>query len=97
MIGVIANLRIKPGKEKQFEEVAKKLVDAVNSEEENNIFYRLYKKSELLYTFMEGYKDRESLEFHTTTRHYKENGKAMAEFLDGRPGVEVMNEIAPNK
>ena len=97
MIGVIANLKIKPGKEKQFEEIAKILVDAMNSEEENNIFYRLYKKSELLYTFMEGYKDRESLEYHTTTRHYKENGKAMAEFLDGRPEVEVMNEIAPNK
>ena len=43
MIGVIANLKIKPGKEKQFEEIAKILVDAVNSEEENNIFYRLYK------------------------------------------------------
>ena len=53
--------------------------------------------SELLYTFMEGYTDKESLEYHTTTRHYKENGKAMAEFLDGRPEVEVMNEIAPNK
>ena len=46
---------------------------------------------------MEGYKDKESLEYHTTTRHYKENGKAMAEFLDGRPEVEVMDEIAPNK
>ena len=97
MIGVIANLKIKPGKEKQFEEIAKILVDAVNSEEENNIFYRLYKKSELLYTFMEGYKDKESLEYHTTTKHYKENGKVMAELLDCRPEVEVMNEIAPNK
>ena len=97
MIGVIAYLKIKSGKEKQFEEIAKKLVDAVNSEEENNIFYRLYKKSEFLYTFMEGYKDKESLEYHTTTSHYKDNGKAMAAFLDGRPEVEVMDEIAPNK
>lgn len=93
MIGVIAKIRIKPGKNKQFEKVAKKLVSIVNSEEKDNIFYRLYKKSENLYIFMEGYKDRKALEYHTTTAHYKENGRTMAEFLDGRPEVEIMDEI----
>ena len=42
---------------------------------------------------MEGYKNKEALEYHTTTTHYKENSKAMTEFLDGRPEVEVMEEM----
>ena len=97
MIGVIVNIKTKDGKWEQFEEISKKLVDLVNSEEKDNIFYRLYRRSENLYTFMEGYKNKEALEYHTTTTHYKENSKAMTEFLDGRPEVEVMEEMAPSR
>jgi quinol monooxygenase YgiN len=97
LIGVLATIKIKDSKESKFEEIAKKLVNAVNNKEEDNIFYRLYKKSSHIYVFMEGYKDKEALTAHTKTTHYKEHGKAMAEFLDGAPEVIVMNELAPNK
>ena len=43
MIGVLATIKIKDSRESQFEEVATKLVNAVNNKEEDNIFYRLYK------------------------------------------------------
>ena len=97
MIGVLATIKIKDSKENKFEEIAKKLVNAVNNKEEDNIFYRLYKRSSYVYVFMEGYKDEEALTAHTKTTHYKEHGKAMAEFLDGVPEVIVMDELAPNK
>ena len=97
MIGAIANIKVIKGKEKQFEEIATKLVNAVNSEEEDNLFYRLYKKSSNTYIILEGYKNKDALNHHVTTSHYKKYGKAMAEFLDGRPVVEVLKELAPNK
>ena len=97
MIGVIATISVKEGKEKQFQEVIKKLVNAVNLYEEDNLFYRLYKKNSNTYIILEGYKDKESLDYHITTSHYKKYGKAMAEFLDGRPEVVIMDELAPNK
>lgn len=96
MIGVIAVILIKNGTEKEFEEIAKKLVSAVNLEEKDNLFYRLYKKSPHKYVFLEGYKDKEALNYHTKTNHYKIYGKEMAKFLDGAPEVEIMEELAPN-
>ena len=97
MIGVVATIAVLKGKEAEFEKIAKKLVEAVNLEEEDNLFYRLYKKSSNVYIILEGYKDKNSLDYHITTSHYKKYGKAMAEFLDGRPEVVIMDELAPNK
>jgi len=97
MIGVVATIAVLKGKEAEFEKIAKKLVEAVNLEEEDNLFYRLYKKSSNVYIILEGYKDKNALDYHITTSHYKKYGKAMAEFLDGRPEVVIMEELAPNK
>ena len=37
MIGVIATISVKKGKEKAFQEIMKKLVNAVNLDEEDNL------------------------------------------------------------
>tara|TARA_B110000196_G_scaffold184579_1_gene158189 strand:+ start:405 stop:698 length:294 start_codon:yes stop_codon:yes gene_type:complete len=97
MIGVIATIKVKDSKEVEFENIAVKLVNAVNVEEEDNLFYRLYKQSSHVYIIMEGYKDKDALTRHTKTSHYKKYGKAMAEFLKGVPQVIVMDELAPRK
>ena len=97
MIGVIATIKVKDSKEVEFENIAVKLVNAVNVEEEDNLFYRLYKQSSHVYIIMEGYKDKDALTCHTKTSHYKKYGKAMAEFLKGVPQVIVMDELAPRK
>ena len=76
MIGAVATISVVEGKEKEFEEIAIKLVEAVNLEEEDNLFYRLYKKNSNTYIILEGYKDKESLDYHITTPHYKKYGKA---------------------
>ena len=96
MIGVIANIKIKENKNKEFEEVATLLVEAVNSNEKENIYYRLYKKDNTMYVMLEGYESKDSLEYHTKTDHYRKFGKQMAEFLDGPPEVIIMDQVAPN-
>ena len=97
MIGVIATIKVKDSKEVEFENIAVKLVNAVNVKEEDNLFYRLYKQFSHVYVIMEGYKDKDALTRYTKTSHYKKYGKAMAEFLNGVPEVIVMDELAPRK
>ena len=97
MIGIIATISVKEEKEKEFQEIMKKLVIAVNLNEEDNLFYRLYKKSPFIYVVLEGYKSKEALQYHTKTDHYKKYGKAIADFLEGKPEVIIMDELAPNK
>ena len=38
LIGVLATIKIKDSKESKFEEIARKLVNAVNNKEEDNMF-----------------------------------------------------------
>ena len=97
MIGAIATIAVIKGKEAEFEEIATKLVNAVNLKEEDNLFYRLYKKSSHIYIILEGYRNEDALKIHTRSDHYKKYGKAMAKLLDGSPEVIIMDELAPNK
>ena len=39
MIGAVATISVVEGKEKEFEKIAIKLVEAVNLEDEDNLFY----------------------------------------------------------
>ena len=94
MIGVIATIKIQDGKEREFEKVAKMLVSEVNMKEEENLYYKLYKKAKNVYVMLEGYLNRNSLTLHTQTDHYKKYGKAMSEYLDGAPEVIIMDEIS---
>ena len=94
MIGVVATIKIQNGKERDFEKIAKMLVAEVNLKEEENLYYRLYKKSKNIYVMLEGYLNRNSLTLHTQTDHYKKYGKSMSEYLDGAPEVIIMDEIS---
>ncbi|MFC3228902.1 putative quinol monooxygenase [Marinibaculum pumilum] len=95
MIGVMAKLKVKDGQGDAFEAVAKLLVEAVNANEPGNLMYRLYKAEEPnTYIFMERYQDEAALEAHRKSPHYGEHGKAMGAYLDGRPEVSIMPEVA---
>lgn len=95
MIGVMAKLKVKDGQGAAFEAAAKPLVDAVNADEPGNLMYRLYKAEEQnAYIFMERYQDEAALEAHRKSPHYAEHGKKMGAFLDGRPEVFIMPEVA---
>lgn len=95
MIGVIATIKIKPGMNAQFEEVAKKLVAAVRANEPGNNFYSLHKTDDPnTYVFLEQYADQAAIEAHRAQPHFKELGKAMGAFMAGPPDVKRMDAIA---
>ncbi len=94
MLGVVATLKIKAGQEAQFEAVAKELAGKVNANEPGCLLYVLHKGEEpQTYVFMERYKDQEAVEAHRASAHYKELGRKMGEYMDGKPSILRLKEV----
>lgn len=94
MLATVATLKIKDGHQAQFEEIAKKLVEAVNANEPGCKLYTLNKGDDpLTYVFMERYEDEGAVEAHRKSDHFRTLGRAMGEHMDGPPQVLRMKEV----
>ena len=94
MIAVVATIKTKPGQGAEFEAVARELAAKVNAEEPGCKLYQLCKSSEPdTYVFMERYVDQAAIEAHRVTPYFKDLGKKMGAFMDGRPDVKILQEI----
>ena len=93
MIGVIATLKIKEGSGKDFEEVARQLVEKVNTNEEGVLYYDLYKDDETTYIFLEKYKDQEAQTIHGQTDYFKALGAEMGAFMTAMPDIKMLKLI----
>ena len=94
MIGVVATIKVKDGKGDDFVKVASQLVEKVNANEKGCLLYALYKSDEPnTYVFLERYKDQAAVDEHRGTEHFKTLGRAMGEFMDGRPEVVRLKEV----
>jgi quinol monooxygenase YgiN len=94
MLAVVATIKVKPGMEKEFEAVAKELVAKVNANEPGCKLYQLCRaEAPQTYVFMERYADQAAVEQHRATDHYKELGRKMGAFMDGRPEIQRMTEV----
>ncbi len=95
MIAIVATIKVKPGMEKTFEDVAAELVAQVNAKEEGCLLYSLHRAPEAqTYVFLERYRDDAALETHRGTAHFKEIGGRMGPCLDGRPQILRLTQIA---
>ena len=93
MIGVIATLKIKEGSGKDFEEVATRLVEKVNANEEGVLYYDLYKDDDTTYIFLEKYKDQEAQTIHGQTDYFKALGAEMGAFMTAIPDIKMLKLI----
>ena len=94
MIAVVATIKTKPGQGAEFEAVARELAAKVNAEEPGCKLYQLCKAAEPdTYVFMERYVDQAAIEAHRVTPHFKDLGRKMGAFMDGRPDVKVLQEL----
>src|SRR3546814_7993131 len=74
-IGIIATLRVQPGKEAQFEDVFAELTPAVHANEPGNSYYRLFRTDEAgVYKVMECYADDAAVEAHRASDHFRTLG-----------------------
>jgi quinol monooxygenase YgiN len=94
MLGVVATIKVKPGMEKEFEAVAKELVAKVNANEPGCKLYALHTgEAAHTYYFMERYVDQAAVEAHRASDHFKDLGRRMGAFMDGRAEVLRIKEV----
>ena len=90
MIGLIAQLRIKPGTNSEFESAMQAMAEKVRSDEPGCLLYTLHRTDdENLYLMMEQYVDQDALAAHRKTPHMRELGAALGQHMDGAPDVKV--------
>lgn len=94
MLGIVATIKTKPGQDAAFEEVAKALVAAVNANEPGCLLYTLLKAEEPnTYVFMERYQDEAAMQAHRSAAYFKDLGRKMGEYMDGRAQILRLREI----
>ena len=95
MIGIVAVIRAKAGREAEFERAFLKMTAEVKANEPGNMMYQLTRsRSEPgLYKVMEIYADQAALEAHGSSDHYREGGRSLRDLVDGRPEVEVLDTV----
>ena len=94
-IGVIAKLRVKEGKNREFEAIFKQLAQAVDENEPGNNFYELHKSNSdpQLYIVLEQYIDEDALAAHDETEHIKTLGAQLAPCMAAPPDIEFMMAV----
>jgi quinol monooxygenase YgiN len=91
-IGVIATLRVQPGKEDTFEAVFAELAAAVNANEAGNSYYRLFRTGETgVYRVLECYDDQTALDAHRASDHFRSIGARHGPCLAGAPEIETLS------
>jgi quinol monooxygenase YgiN len=94
MFGTVATIKIKEGKAAEFEKIATELVNKVNENEKGCLLYQLYYgEVPNTYVFMERYADQAAVEAHRSTEYFKTLGRAMAEFMDGKPTIQRLKQV----
>lgn len=79
---IVARVEVLEGKEKEFIEEAKKLIEGTRAEE-GNISYNLYQNPEnpCMFIFYEEYRDKDAMAIHPASEHFKIFGKAIEGML----------------
>ena len=92
-IGIIATIKVQPGKGEAFEAVFGPLRDAVKANEPGVILYQYFKDREDpdTYIVMEIYKDQASLDLHGKTPHFVAAGPKLGGVLAGRPTLKFLD------
>jgi quinol monooxygenase YgiN len=94
-IGIVATLKVKPGKETEFEGVFRDLQGQVAKNEPGCLLYEVFKSRNQpsTYVVMEKYKSQADLDAHRATPHMAAAGPKLGATLDGRPTIEMLDKV----
>jgi quinol monooxygenase YgiN len=93
-IGIIATLRVQPGKEEEFEAVFAELAPAVRANEPGNSYYKLFRTSEAgVYKVLECYDDDAAVDAHRASDHFRTIGARLGPCLAGAPEIEKLPAV----
>jgi quinol monooxygenase YgiN len=96
MIALVVTIKVKEGKQAEFEAMAKDLVAAVRANEPGVALYTLTKKEGASneYVFMEQYRSQADLDAHGKTDHFQKAMPVFGACLDGRPDMVRLEVVA---
>jgi quinol monooxygenase YgiN len=94
-VGVIAKIKVKEGKNQEFEGLFKQLVKAVDENEPGNSFFELHKSrtDSQLYIVLEQYVDEDAFAAHDQTEHFKTIGAQLGPCMAAPPDIELMMTV----
>ena len=93
-IGIIATIRVLPGKESEFEGVFAELAPAVHANEAGNSYYKLFRTSETgVYKVLECYDDEAAVDAHRASDHFRSIGAKLGPCLAGAPEIEKLGAV----
>ena len=93
-IGLLATLKIQPGKGAEFEAAFADLAKVVKAEEPGNLQYDLFRSKEAdTYVVYEQYADQAALEVHGKSDAGKAGMARMGSFLAGRPVLQFLDKV----
>ena len=94
-IGIVATLKVQPGKGSEFEAVFNELAGKVRANEPGNKLYQIFKsrKDGDTYIVMEIYQDQAALEAHGKSDHFRAAGPKLGPVLAGRPDVQYFDSV----
>ena len=97
ILGVTVHVKVKPGREDEFEAVSKDMVEAVRAKEPGNLFYGLFRTDQPgEYYFMERWENRAAMDAHMTADHVQAIAPKMSDCIDGEPAMSIYEEIEQN-
>jgi quinol monooxygenase YgiN len=92
-VGIIATIKVKPGREAEFETVFRELAGQVKQNEPGCLLYDLFRsKTPSTYVVMEQYASAEALAAHGKTAHFVAAGPKLGAVLDGRPVIDMLEK-----
>jgi quinol monooxygenase YgiN len=94
-IGIIATLKVNPGKGPDLEALFRDLGAQVRANEPGNLAYKLTKSRTEpdTYKVLELYADEDAVTAHGQSEHFKAAGPRFAGVLAGRPDIERLDGI----
>lgn len=95
MIGIVATIRIQPGKQAEFEAAMKSFVAEVRSKEPGTRHYTMTRKqgSTTEYVMMEQYTTQADIDAHNSTPHFQALLGKIGPLLAGAPDILTLDVV----
>ena len=95
MVTVIAKLKVKSGKEAEFERAAREMVAHVKAHEPGTLTYVLHRSSAdpTVFAFYEVYADSAAFTAHSGSDRMRQFGRGLGGVLDGQPEITMYEEL----
>lgn len=95
MMTFIARMQVKPGKESEFETLARQLTEAVRANEPGTVAYEFFRLpgTERGYAVFESFVDEKAEEAHRDTPHFHRLAAPLVECLDGEYVREYLDHL----